>query len=504
MKSFCGWLLALAFGSFDWTAGATVIDPSTWEEIVERSDFVGTVECEVAGGIVAEYRVLEAWKGSAKPGERIRIRIWPDSNGPSFPVALCRELYVMAASNNSRNPPVSFMSISRSYGGGQPLMWRSVQWQYQTSPYQGMERLNPNEATSSSAGTKRKQETLKFINANDEQKELMVLRGNFEKYLGSDNSPDEARGWKPGIPVESVINKIRAADSVAGLCEQLNQLRVLGGPRGTGIALSTLKRGSQKTLDYLAQFSEAEIPEKSNIVHLIEILHPDPARSRPPEPERVDYRRPSPAEPDIEQVAEKLQVFENAHEAMGVLDWLIENRPEKAAEILQGWTPRPHSTHRWDAEGYVLGSKFGKYCPSNRIALLGKLTQAKDPLIRVSAAVYLCFDDLAAGLQELERLKIEDGDAGAWAALTLARRGRKESVDRALGLLKPVPNQQFTWNRIWDLSSQLKVLLSNSAQSAGILLPETDAEIVDWWAKNSDRLTVGDPWMTELDKERTD
>ena len=36
------------------SAVATTIDPLTWEELIVGADFVGIVECETAGGIVAK------------------------------------------------------------------------------------------------------------------------------------------------------------------------------------------------------------------------------------------------------------------------------------------------------------------------------------------------------------------------------------------------------------------------------------------------------------------
>jgi hypothetical protein len=44
-----------------WTASATTIDPLLFEELLLRADFVGIVECEQAGGIVAAYSVVESW-----------------------------------------------------------------------------------------------------------------------------------------------------------------------------------------------------------------------------------------------------------------------------------------------------------------------------------------------------------------------------------------------------------------------------------------------------------
>ena len=46
-----------------WSASATTVVPLLFEELVLGADFVGIVECEQAGGIVAAYKVVESWKG---------------------------------------------------------------------------------------------------------------------------------------------------------------------------------------------------------------------------------------------------------------------------------------------------------------------------------------------------------------------------------------------------------------------------------------------------------
>ena len=68
----------------------------------------------IAGGIVAEYRVVESWKG-AKPGTRFRVRMGVNYWGGQFPIALCGTRYYMTA---FRSPPDNL--ISTSVGGGVP------------------------------------------------------------------------------------------------------------------------------------------------------------------------------------------------------------------------------------------------------------------------------------------------------------------------------------------------------------------------------------------------
>ena len=45
---------------WSWSASATTIDPLLFEELVLGADFVGVIECEEAGGIVAAYRLIES------------------------------------------------------------------------------------------------------------------------------------------------------------------------------------------------------------------------------------------------------------------------------------------------------------------------------------------------------------------------------------------------------------------------------------------------------------
>lgn len=99
---------------------ATTIDPLTFEELVLGADLVGVVECVTAGGIVAEYTVVESWKGP-KRGTRLCIRAAVNYWEPQFPVALCGERYFVTA---YKSAPARVVSMSE--GGGVPLWWRDL------------------------------------------------------------------------------------------------------------------------------------------------------------------------------------------------------------------------------------------------------------------------------------------------------------------------------------------------------------------------------------------
>ena len=85
-------LLLLGAGSAD----ATSIDPLIWQQLALHADFIGIVECDAAGGIVARYRIIETWKGEEKR-EHITVRVRPDPLGNAFPIALCGERFLITA-----------------------------------------------------------------------------------------------------------------------------------------------------------------------------------------------------------------------------------------------------------------------------------------------------------------------------------------------------------------------------------------------------------------------
>ena len=92
----------------------------TWEESATTSEFVGVVECIVAGGIVARYRVIDSWTG-APVGTEFNIAQHVDPFGPQFPVSLVSEQSLVFA---EKSP--SYRLSSFSGGGATPLWWRKI------------------------------------------------------------------------------------------------------------------------------------------------------------------------------------------------------------------------------------------------------------------------------------------------------------------------------------------------------------------------------------------
>jgi hypothetical protein len=153
------------------------------------------------------------------------------------------------------------------------------------------------------------------------------------------------------------------------------------------------------------------------------------------------------------------------------------------------------------------------------------LLTAKEPIVRVAGAVYLCFEDEKAGLKELAKLTQLKDEAGAWAALTLARRGQKDAVPRVLDMFRPGAGARSgpTGDRESHMHAALRVhalvLFSNSAQRSGVPQPEVrgikelaraediaadGATLQQWWQLHGQRIRLHDPWLETLSKQKID
>lgn len=80
------------------------VDPPTLERLVREADFIGRVRCVTAGATIAEYAVLETWKGVAPDG-LVRIALYgPPKDHSRFPVpaiALVGEQLIVCASRRT-------------------------------------------------------------------------------------------------------------------------------------------------------------------------------------------------------------------------------------------------------------------------------------------------------------------------------------------------------------------------------------------------------------------
>ena len=132
------------------------------------------------------------------------------------------------------------------------------------------------------------------------------------------------------------------------------------------------------------------------------------------------------------------------------------------------------------------------------------------------------------GLKRLRQHSQLPGVAGAWAALTLARRGEKGAVPRVLEVFAPLAegakNLIFGPDQLrFILQQRLLVLLSNSAKNSNVprfffenyttFYPEFGEggvrerqlkALKKWWAEHADAIELHDPWRGVLEQEKKD
>src|SRR5437016_6904174 len=134
-RAFCAILVLFLSCDLPSTTATTIV-PLSWKELVYNSDFIGVVQCVTAGGIVAEYQVVESWKGPPQ-GTRLRIRTAVNYWEPQFPIALVGEKFLVTAFK-AHDPTIL---TSTSSGGPVPLWWRQIPADYSLPLFQGSARL---------------------------------------------------------------------------------------------------------------------------------------------------------------------------------------------------------------------------------------------------------------------------------------------------------------------------------------------------------------------------
>jgi hypothetical protein len=116
----------------------------------------------------------------------------------------------------------------------------------------------------------------------------------------------------------------------------------------------------------------------------------------------------------------------------------------------------------------------------------------------------------------LKKLLVLEGDPGVWAALTLARRGQKVAVPRALEVFRAPTDANSETSGMagvlhGNLQKRILVLLSNTAHASNIprpSLPEDEKQqmnyLADWWKRYGDKAVLQDPWLKVLEPQKVD
>ncbi len=539
-------------------AGATTIDPRLWEQLVWGADFVGVAECTTAGGMVAEYRVLESWKGG-RDGDTIRIRISSNYWEPQFPIALVGERYLFTAYKS--HAPSRILSFTM--GGPVPLWWRQIESDYHLPLFQGSLPLLPKDGWQGRFRCRGGEEldldefreyVKEILPMQPAERELLLLRLLTEKYIRYRGKPEELTGplkeayerlrteisqcddagvileklWaftvsdyeKARYAFRTVVTQaIQTEASWEKLCRMLTESSQMDERERRWILVGILQRRAKQVEelslvtkrygDQLRKKLDAanKVGDAKSAQAFAETLREIERIQKPVEaPPHVE-----PEAPTIEQLAAFRKRF---HSDQKDYKWgrafeaLSEYEPQTVSKWLVKWE---NQSMKWgDAHrGYELGSLFAWKCGRDRKKHLARLLIARDDYVRVTGAVYLTFEDKQMGLKYLREFMSLKAEPGRWAAVNLARRGDMRAMDAAVmacGDLKSGTGMVEVPGR--NLSKRVLILLSNSAKHSGIdqakLLERDPKSIKAWWKENRSALTIHDPWLEVLTRQKVD
>ena len=494
---------------------ATTIDPLLWEQLVISCDFIGIVECHVAGGVVAKYKVIESWKGAPHKDDIISIRVAVNYWEPQFPIALCGERYLVTA--YKAQPPSTMMSTS--IGGRVPLWWREVSDDYRLPLFQG--RINLDEHTKSFFDSPYtdlasfKKAAMELIQMSPENKEELLLRVLCDKYLFQ--SRKDYRGRNPNTPeLDKKLSpfkvKIAEAETVEDIVSVLLAIHRQQELGVTNIDRILRQGGGRISLDVLEDLASEDITFDAR--RLRYILDNIRKRLNPPAKQETETptKTKEPSKDKLRELRIALAQGPENRDFGQALDRLTVYSPEYVVDYLLSWV-NPQEDWRDANQGYVLGSYFAWKCGRERKKHFKALTEAKDDYIRVAAAVYLTSEDAELGMRHLRKMLILEGDPGVWAALNLVRRGKKKAMPRALEVFLSRGEYGMAGVPHRNLQKRLLVLLSNSCKAAGIPMPNVKAGskhdyvrwgMHEWWHDNKDEIIINDPWFHDLSKQKID
>jgi hypothetical protein len=535
---------------------ATTIDPLLWEQMAISCDFAGIIECSTAGGIIAEYKVIETWKGMeyTKP---IRVKIAVNYCEPQFPISLIGEQYLIFGYKNDTVTHIT----SITGGGPVPLWWRNIDYDYQLPLFQGYYRVNKDNQVSAcefnfDQSEPRKitiQEVKKKVQELSgkpkSQQEKILLKALFKKYFIDQYSRQKqfeseclnnlkirrASGEKLDEGSDKVINELELKNQKYEIilsqlntlnkdiqaCQDSNQLidRIVehcisdyeeyrykfisvfehGIQTDTSLKYLTKQIANQPVIDANLR---ADLPR--NILNRMKTSS-----------KQVDYSSASTDQytPEIlDQYQATLADYKKQDREKWVRSFqvLVEHRSVFAAEWLSKWE---NSLKEWHDEtmGYELGSWMAYACKTEKLKCLKIMLDAKDSYVRVAGAVYLCFEDEKEGISQLSKMLNLEGDPRFWASLNLARRGDKQVADYIFWNFHDVRRSAGMEDAAHqNLLKRAMVLLSNSAAYSNIPQPPNGMnesnyqDLLGWWDKYKEEIKLYDPWLEILKKQKID
>ena len=502
-------LLALGLGTG--AAQATSISPRPWRLLVEDAAFVGIVECEAAGGIVADFRVIESWKG-LPAGSRLRIsqalNVWE----PTFPIALCGENYLVFA-DSSANGKGARLCSSFAVGCGQPLWWRRIPAPYATPmdyppillDEQGLPHAAwrlPGKAPTLQAF---KDSVRRFLSLPASAREALNLRS----FLGVSLPQAEGRARPGTLARPEMIDSMDVGWILSRVVEV-----VRSNPRERrfiGVRLGSV--GGDEVIRFLRSDAGRETFGADSTREDHPLRYIKARRGEAPWSSDLPDSVP-PAPVDSTRARLRSLLGGPSRDASTAFDILTIHDPAAVVEFLLSYQVPETTAFNRDTE-YLHGCYFGWRCRSDRAKHFRRLLDARDPCIRVAAAVYLALEDSIAGTAALQRLCSLSNPAGGWAALALASHGDKSAVNRALQLFAEPVGPTVGDIYINNLKKRLLVLLSNSARASGVPPPprlETACDgsspfadpFARWWEEVEPRIRLHDPWGAMLAAQKVE
>jgi hypothetical protein len=471
------------------------------------------VECEVAGGIVADYRVVESWKGPPR-GSRLRISQALDVWEPTFPIALCGERYLILA-----RPAAGVgirLRLSGAVGRGQPLWWRRIPAPYTTDldyPPIRLNELGLPERAWALPGRSPSVEAFRdsvrsFLSIPSSTREVMNLRPLAEWVLA--RPADRAHPEKDSAEVVTTkeVDRLDIGETLSLVVGAVRR-----NSRDTRYVAARLgSTGGEQVMSFLRSEIGREVfgSDTAAVSHPIRMIkarrgeatwEPDPLDSLPPAPD------------DSTRLRLRAALGGSGREAARAFDVLAVHDPSAVVEFLLSYQVPETSPFNRDTE-YLHGCYFGWRCGPDRASHFRRLLEAKDPHVRVAAAVYLTFEDAASGEAALRQLSLLAGPPGGWAALALAGRGDETAVPRAIQLFAEPLDGTVGTIYIGNLKKRLLVLLSNSAHASGVKPPpsmESEDQyypfadrFARWWQEVGPQVKLRDPWRAVLSDQKVE
>jgi len=503
--------------------GATSVAPYPWYYQVPRASFVGIVQCEVAGLITARYRVLESWLGPP-PGTILTIDRHLDHWGPYLPFALCGERYLVCANSKSGVP---LSSLRWCNGGnaacGQPYWWRDGEAEMYTTLATPPLRLVDDRDSLDLGGfgvfsrlaslRGYRDSVLAWNRMDPEVRERRVLARWAKSELRIAAMYDTAFSFA-ALPLAARIDSLALGemlDSLTSLASNYPRkgrstveqqiLAPMGGPRSLALLRSPVG---------LAVFGDDTTKRWHPLRSLANRLEPAP---NPP----VVWAPPTQAIPDSQLASARTALRGQEYDGRA-FDLVSAYDPQAIVEFFEHRAVPPPKG--WSsATGYTLASTFGQLCGENRRTMFQRLVQnAREPIVRVAAGVYLTYEDSLEGISALRELARQSGFPGGWAATVLASRGDRGAVGRALQVFD-LPRSYSEGHHYAALQARLLVLLSNSAFRSGLGPPPANGalfrtgdpdheaavkELKRWWKRVHGSIRLEDPWLPIFTRQKID